>query len=950
MSEQSRELQGADNTEATAGSDGKRARRPRPERRERPARRNRSRTTTLPQLMAAAVERDPSATALVFGDRSRSYADLDAWSSRLARVLIERGVGPGDLVAVAVPRSIESVSSVWGVAKSGAAFVPVDPNYPADRVAHMVTDSGVVVGLTTVEARESLPDTVEWLVLDDDFDRVLADRSADPISFADRTRTLTDADPAYVIYTSGSTGKPKGVVVTQAGLGDFCAEQVRRYGLTPQSRTLHFASPSFDASVLELLLAIGSGSSMVIAPPTVYGGEDLAELIATQRVTHGFVTPAALASVDPAGLDTFCDVVVGGEACPPDLVARWAAPGRRFFNGYGPTETTIMTAISDPLVPGEPVTIGAATQGMSLVVLDDRLRPVPVGVAGELYAWGPGVARGYHGRFALTAERFVACPFGEPGQRMYRTGDVVRWTSDRQIEYVGRSDFQVKIRGFRIELGEIDTALAAHDTVDFAATVAHESDTGSKVLVSYVHPAAGCEVDTAVLIEFVGRSLPRHMVPATVMVLGEIPLTPVGKLDRQALPAPVFEAKEFRAPATATEELVASVFADVLDVPQVGRDDDFFELGGNSLIATQVVSRLSAAVDAQVAVRAVFEASTVEALAAHIAATAGGNARKALVAGPRPERIPLSLAQQRMWFLNRFEPDSTVNNIPVAIRLSGSLDVPALQSAVGDVVDRHESLRTVFPDTDGVGHQVVQDAGALGDLLPVEDVSADSILDRVGEMIGAGFDLAREIPVRARLFAVSPTEHVLVFVVHHIAADGFSIGPLTRDVMTAYAARSMGKAPGWEPLAVQYPDFTLWQREILGAEDDPDSVLSTQVDFWKQALAGLPDQLDLPADRPRPATASNHGATHRFTLPTELSAAIDALARDRGITPFMVVHAALSVLLARLSGTPDIAVGTPVAGRGEQVLDDVIGMFVNTLVLRADVQPGASFDELLTQV
>ncbi|WP_430333760.1 non-ribosomal peptide synthase/polyketide synthase [Rhodococcus sp. ACT016] len=953
MSEQSRELQGTDSAEAVGGrggSEGKRTRRPRPERRERPARRGRSRATTLPQLLAAAVERDPSATALIFGDRSRSYADLDAWSSRLARVLIERGIGPGDLVAVAVPRSIESVSSVWGVAKSGAAFVPVDPNYPADRVAHMVTDSGVVVGLTTAEARESLPDTVDWLVLGDDFDRVLADRSADPITFADRTRALADADPAYVIYTSGSTGKPKGVVVTQAGLGDFCAEQVRRYGITPQSRTLHFASPSFDASVLELLLAIGAGSTMVIAPPTVYGGEDLAELIATQRVTHGFVTPAALASVDPTGLDTFCDVVVGGEACPSDLVARWAAPGRRFFNGYGPTETTIMTAISDPLTPGEPVTIGAATQGMSLVVLDDRLRPVPVGVAGELYAWGPGVARGYHGRFALTAERFVACPFGEPGQRMYRTGDVVRWNANQQIEYVGRSDFQVKIRGFRIELGEIDAALAAHDDVDFAATVAHESGTGSKVLVAYVHPVAGADIDTAALIEFVGRSLPRHMVPATVMVLGEIPLTPVGKLDRQALPAPVFEAKEFRAPATATEELVASVFAEILDVPQIGRDDDFFELGGNSLIATQVVSRLSAAVDAQIAVRAVFEASTVEALAAHVAAMAGGDARKALVAGPRPDRIPLSLAQQRMWFLNRFEPDSTVNNIPVAIRLSGALDVPALQSAVGDVVDRHESLRTVFPDIDGVGYQVVQSASELGELLPVEDISADAVHGRVGEMVCAGFDLAREIPMHARLFAISPTEHVLVFVVHHIAADGFSIGPLTRDVMTAYAARSAGQVPGWEPLAVQYPDFTLWQRDVLGAEDDPASVLSTQVDHWKRALAGLPDQLDLPADRPRPAVASNHGATHRFPLTAELSAAIDGLARDRGITPFMVVHAALSALLARLSGTSDIAIGTPVAGRGEQVLDDVIGMFVNTLVLRTDVQPGASFDDLLTQV
>ncbi|GAB2626438.1 amino acid adenylation domain-containing protein [Prescottella soli] len=948
MSERSRELSAED----TGSSEGKRARRPRPERRERPARRNRSRSTTLPQLLAAAVERDPSATALVCGDRTRSYEDLDAWSSRLARVLIERGVGPGDLVAVAVHRSIESVSSVWGVAKSGAAFVPVDPNYPADRVAHMVTDSGVVVGLTTAEARESLPDTVEWLVLGDEFDRLLAERSADPVTFADRTRTLTDADPAYVIYTSGSTGKPKGVVVTQAGLGDFCAEQVRRYQLTPQSRTLHFASPSFDASVLELLLAIGAGSTMVIAPPTVYGGDDLAELIATQRVTHGFVTPAALASVDPAGLDTFCDVVVGGETCPPDLVARWAAPGRRFFNGYGPTETTIMTAISDPLAPGEPITIGGPTQGMSLVVLDDRLRPAPVGVAGELYVWGPGVARGYHDRFALTAERFVACPFGEPGQRMYRTGDVVRWNTNQQIEYVGRSDFQVKIRGFRIELGEIDAAFADHDDVDFAATVAHESTTGSKVLVSYVHPVAGRRVDTAALIEFVGRSLPRHMVPATVMVLDEIPLTPVGKLDRQALPAPVFEAREFRAPTTAAEDLVASVFADILDTPRVGLDDDFFELGGNSLIATQVVSRLSAAVGAQIPVRAVFEASTVEALAAHVADASGGDARPALVAGERPERIPLSLAQQRMWFLNRLEPDSAVNNIPIAVRLSGDLDVAALRAAVLDLIARHESLRTVYPDRSGVGHQVILPVGQPlpgVDLEPVA-VRADDVAARVVAVATSRFDVSDEVPLRVRLFAVSPTEHVLALSVHHIAADGSSMGPLVRDVITAYTARAAGAPPQWAPLPVQYADYALWQRNVLGAETDPQSLLSRQIAFWQERLAGVPDQLDLPTDHPRPAHQSYAGATVGADVDAATHRALVELGRVHNASPFMVMHAALTVLLARLSRSDDIVVGTPIAGRGDAALDALVGMFVNTLALRARIDPAEPFADLLARV
>ncbi|RVW00084.1 non-ribosomal peptide synthetase, partial [Rhodococcus xishaensis] len=949
MSDQGLESSAVDSADS---GEGKRTRRRRPERRERPARRSRSSATTLPQLLAAAVERDPSATALVCGDRTRSYEELDTWSSRLARVLIERGIGPGDLVAVAVPRSIESVSSVWGVTKAGAAFVPVDPNYPADRVAHMVTDSGAVIGITTAEARASLPDGVEWLVLDEEFDSVLAAHSADPITFADRTRTLTDTDPAYVIYTSGSTGVPKGVVVTHTGLAAFAAEQVERYGLEAGSRTLHFASPSFDASVLELLMAFGAGATMVVAPTSIYGGHELADLLRVQGVTHAFVTPAALASVDPSGLDALRVVVVGGEACSAELVARWVTGGRRMFNAYGPTEATVASNISDALVPGEPVTIGRAIRGAMAYVLDERLRPVPAGVPGELYLAGSGIARGYLGRPALTAERFVANPFGDAGTRLYRTGDVVRWNSDRQIEYVGRSDDQVKIRGFRIELGEIDAALAAHDDVDFAASVAHESSTGSKVLVSYVHPASGREIDTAALIDFVGRSLPRHMVPATVMMLDEIPLTPGGKLDRKALPEPMFEAKEFRAPTTATEELVAAVFAEVLDTPRVGRDDDFFELGGNSLMATQVVSRLSATAGAQIPVRVVFGASTVEALAAHIDNASGDDAYPDLVAGPRPDRVPLSLAQRRMWFLNRLEPESAAYNIPFAVRLSGGLDVEALRAAVVDVVGRHESLRTRYPEVDGVGYQVVlpvEEALAGWDLGP-EQVSADEIRDRVIEVATTQFDVTAEAPLRVRLFELSPSEYVLAFVVHHISSDGVSTGPLIRDVMTAYTARTSRTAPGWKPLAVQYADYALWQQEVLGAEDDPGSVIARQIGYWREQLAGIPDQLDLPADHPRPAQQSYAGATVAAEVDADTHRALVELGRARGASSFMVMHAVLSVLLARLSRSQDIVVGTPIAGRGQAALDDLVGMFVNMLTLRVQVDPAESFTDLLGRV
>ncbi|TQC38379.1 non-ribosomal peptide synthetase, partial [Rhodococcus sp. WS4] len=379
----------------------------------------------------------------------------------------------------------------------------------------------------------------------------------------------------------------------------------------------------------------------------------------------------------------------------------------------------------------------------------------------------------------------------------------------------------------------------------------------------------------------------------------------------------------------------------------VGVDDDFFGLGGNSLIATQVVSRLGAALDTPVPVRVLFEASTVQALAARVESHAGAGGRVPLVARERPERVPLSLAQSRMWFLNRFEPGSAVNNIPVAIRLTGVLDVAALQAAVTDVIGRHEVLRTVYPEVDGVGFQkVVAVSEVVPDLTPVV-VAEDQVFGRVVDLVSAGFDVSVEVPVRAGLFEVSPTEHVLVLVVHHISADGFSMGPLTRDVMVAYAARMSGEVPGWAPLAVQYADFSLWQREVLGSEDDPASLIAQQELFWTNVLAGLPDQLDLPVDRPRPVVASNRGASYSFAVGADLHAGLNVLARENNATLFMVVHAALAVLLARLSGTGDIAVGTPVAGRGEEALDDLIGMFVNTLVLRTEVDPGVSFTELL---
>ncbi|WP_067982733.1 amino acid adenylation domain-containing protein [Nocardia caishijiensis] len=921
----------------------------------------RARVTALPQLLATAVETAPDGVAVVLADATRTlgsltYAELDERSSRIARLLIARGIGAGDLVAIGIPRSIESVLAVWAVAKTGAGFVPVDPNYPPDRVAHMVTDSGAVFGLTVADAAGRLPTQVQWLAIDDAATVARLDEfSGVPVTNADRVRQIRAEDLAYVIYTSGSTGLPKGVAVTQAGLAGFSAEQREHYGVEARSRTLHFASPSFDASLLELLLAVGAGATMVIVDPSVYGGDELAALLRRERVSHAFITPAALASIDPVGLDDFRVVAVGGEACPPDLLRRWAIPLadgslRQFHNVYGPTETTIVTNISVPLKPGDPLTIGGPLAGVAEYVLDDRLGPVPPGVTGELYITGAQLTRGYHARPGLTASRFVPNPFEPAGSRLYRTGDLVRWTADGALEYVGRNDFQVKIRGFRIELGEIDAVLSAHESLDFAATVGHELDTGATILVSYVHAAPGAAVDTAELTAFAERSLPAHMVPTVLMELDTIPLTPVGKLDRRALPAPVLEHAEFRPPVTPVEQIVAGTFAQVLDADtQLGLDDDFFALGGNSLLATQVAARLGAALDTEFPVRLLFEAPTVEALARRLAESAGAGARPPLVARERPDRIPLSLAQQRMWFLNQFDPRSVAYNIPMAVRLTGAIDVAALDAAVADLVARHETLRTIYPETDEGPVQRILDPSEATPRLEVRSLTADHLPTAMRELGSFGFDVRGQVPLRVALFQLGPEESVLAVVVHHIAGDGSSLAPLSRDLMLAYGARSTGTAPDWAPLPVQYADYALWQRELLGSEDDPDSLASAQLDYWRTALAGLPDQLDLPADRPRPAVQSLAGGRVPIEIDADTHRALLALARAQGATLFMVVHAALAVTLGRLAGTDDLAVGTPIAGRGEAALDDLIGMFVNTLVFRTTLKPGEPFTDLLAR-
>ncbi|MCF4140797.1 amino acid adenylation domain-containing protein [Streptomyces sp. Tue 6430] len=917
---------------------------------------------TFPALFEARVARTPDAPAVVSDEGSLSYAELNERADRLAHHLIGHGVGPERIVALLLPRSVDIVVAQLAVMKAGGAYLPVDPDYPADRIAYMIDDARPSLLLTVHAHADRVPDAAAaGRVVPDrlDLDRLdlAAEPATDPVD-ADRRAALTVAHPAYVIYTSGSTGRPKGVVVSHQGLAAFATVEAERFGVDPDSRVLQFSSPSFDASVLELCMSLPWGAALVIPPPGPLADEALGRVLAERAVTHALIPPAALATVPVTDLPDLRTLIVGGDATDAALVDRWA-PGRRMVNAYGPTESTVVATLSEPLTAGTGTAppIGAPIDNTRVYVLDAALRPVAPGVAGELYLAGEQLARGYLNRPALTAERFTACPYGDAGSRMYRTGDLVRWNPDGALEYLGRADDQVKLRGFRIELGEIETVLVSHPAVAQAAVVVREDRPGDKRLVAYTVPGAVPAPDAGALRAALSAALPAHMVPSAFVTLDALPLTPNGKLDRKALPAPEVTAgatgrasRAPRTPRTPREEILCALFADALGVPEVGPDDSFFELGGHSLLATRLTGRIRVALGAELQVRALFEAPTPAGLA--VLLDGGTVTRRPLGLMHRPEELPLSYAQQRLWFLGRFEGPGATYNIPLALRLTGPVDPAALEAALHDVVGRHEVLRTVFPDVDGVPHQHVLDADGTRVEWAVVEVDADGPGPDalLAERVRRSFDLARDLPLRATLLRTGEREHVLLLVLHHIAADGSSLAPLTRDLSTAYAARCRGEEPAWHELPVQYADYALWQREILGSEDDPTSMLSGQLDFWRRALAGLPEELSLPTDRPRPAHASYRGDIVPFTLDADIHTALTALARESGTSLFMVLQAAVAVWLGRLGAGTDIPLGTPIAGRTDTALDDLVGFFVNTLVLRTDTSGDPTFRELLNRV
>ncbi|WP_408630171.1 non-ribosomal peptide synthase/polyketide synthase [Amycolatopsis mongoliensis] len=875
---------------------------------------------TAAELFSAQVARTPDAPAVVFGEERLTYAELDTRATALARALLARGAGPERVVAVALPRSADLVVALLAVLKTGAAYLPLDLNHPAERVELMLTDAAPHL----VVAHEGFGDRLVRP----------GDTGPGPV-----WPSISPENPAYVIFTSGSTGRPKAVAGTQRALanrlhwGRDIAEGVR---------VAKSALTFIDGST-ELLGGLVAGDPVVLADDaTATDPHALAELVRTSGAQVLTVVPSLLESFvedgPAAAFDSVTTWITSGEplsgALAEKVAQRW--PSAKLVNLYGCSE---VAGDSLAQVCG-PVAIGRPVANTRAYVLDSALRLVPPGVRGELYLAGAGLARGYLGRPAPTAERFVASPF-EPGERMYRTGDLVRRRGDGALEFLGRADQQIKIRGFRVEPGEVEAVLTADPSVARAVVLAR-----SNSLIAYVVPSGDSADPAAVRASLAGR-LPEYLVPSAIVVLPELPLNANGKLDRAALPDPEVRTSG-RVARTPAEQALCDLFADVLGVAQVGPDDGFFTLGGHSLLATRLVSRIRALLGVEVPIRAVFDAPTPARLAELL--DPGRRSRPALVPAERPEVLPLSFAQQRLWFLDRLDGLSATYNIPWAWELTGPVDADALRAALADVVARHEVLRTILVEEQGTPRQVVLDPGDERARPVLVTETATDLEESVTAAASYCFTLDAEIPIRATLVSTGPERHVFVLLVHHIAGDGWSLPPLKRDLDTAYAARLRGECPQWMPLPVQYADYTLWQREMFGRADDPDSVLGAQAAFWRDTLAGIPDELALPADRPRPARSTNRGAAVPFTVPGDVHRGLRELAHGSDTSTFMVLQAALAALLTRLGAGTDIPLGTPVAGRTDHALEDLAGFFVNTLVLRTDTYGDPTFRELLARV
>jgi amino acid adenylation domain-containing protein len=904
----------------------------------------------------------PDRIAIVFQDQSLTYAELSSRTYQLARYLRRLGLQPEAKVALCVERSLEMVVGILGILAAGGAYVPMDPDYPLDRRSFLLEDAGASLLLTVAPLADHFNGLVQQIVyLDRDWPEIAQE---DPSLLPDGT---APENLAYVIYTSGSTGRPKGVMVSHGAILNRLLWMQRVFPLDARDAVLQKTPYSFDASIWEIFVPLLAGARLVLAEPGGHrDGASLLAATADHEITVLQLVPSFLpVFLEQEGLSSsgrslrrlFC----GGEALSTEAVERLLEllPAIEPCNLYGPTEASIDATFhpcGQKLSKG-PVPIGRPLDNVTVFLLDRRLRLLPPGLSGELCIGGAGLARGYRGRPDLTAERFIPHPWGKAGERLYRTGDLVRLTPGGALEFQGRIDGQVKIRGFRIEPGEIEAVLRRSSAVREAVVAARERAPGDVYLAAYIVSRPGQEADPGELREMLRATLPDFMIPAAFVKLDTLPRLPNGKLDRRALPEPsrLSSAPEvgFVMPRTPMEDLLATIWAELLHRDRMGIHEDFFAAGGHSLLATQLVSRIREIFRVELKLRAVFEAPTIAGLAEHIlTAQRSGLALETPPLRPVPRRgedLPLSFAQQRLWFLDQLDPGSAAYNLLNSVRLEGELNVPALVKSFGEMVRRHESLRTTFTAMGGEPVQRISEpegfALPLIDLSGLGEAARAEALRLAREDARRPFDLERGPLFRPQLMRLGPEEHGMLATMHHIIGDRWSTSLCIRELRALYEAFSSGMPSPLPELPVQYADFATWQRQYLTGER-----LKSQLSHWRERLSGAPAVLSLPLDRPRPAMRRFRGASVSFRLPEETQVELARLRHSNAATLFMVLLAAFEVLLSRWSGQEDLVVGSPVAGRSRLEVENLIGFFVNTLALRGDVSGDPSFIELLSRV
>ncbi len=906
------------------------------------------------QLFEEQTARTPDAAALVWDEKRVTYGELNEKANRLARYLRGLGVKPDVLVGICLERSIEMVVAILGILKAGGAYLPLDPAYPRDRSTFMLDNARVSIVLSQQSLLDILSiEKIKVICLDTNWDAIESE-SPDNLDSGVQSQNL-----AYVIYSSGSTGQPKGIAIAHHSTVNFIFWAHSVFSPAQLSGVLASTSICFDLSIFEVFVPLSCGGRVILAVNALY----LPTLKAAAEVTLINTVPSAIAELcrNQAIPESVKTINLAGEPLSPRLVEQIHQQKRdvRVFNLYGPSETTTYSTFTlcvsnndrSPLI-GRPVS------NTQIYILDTHLQPVPIGIAGELYIGGEGLAREYLNRPDLTNEKFIINPFGEG--RLYKTGDLARYLADGEIDFLGRIDNQVKVRGFRIELGEIEAVLNQHPDIKEAVVIVREDIKDDKRLVAYIVPVTLTKgVDIKEMRGFLGQKLPNYMIPAVFVVLDRLPLTPNGKIDRRALPIPVISTNSQTtiAATTSQEEILITIWQEVLRLETVGIEDNFFELGGHSLLATQVISRIRDIFAVELPLRSLFESPTIAALGLKLTENDSSQESHCLSLPPIQVRnesanlsLTLSFPQTRLWFLNQLEGDSATYNISIALQLQGRLDTDALRQAIETIVDRHEILRTNFSDNNGSPYQIIRTHTNIE--LPLIDLQQDSKTERqervkriIAENSNHSFDLATESLLKTSLIHLEAQSHLLVLTIHHIIADGWSMGIFIEELTTLYQAYSLGRTSPLKPLPIQYADFALWQQQYFSSE-----FIAPQLSYWKEKLAGLPPLLELPTDKPRPAVQTFSGKSLAFELPLELTQQLKQLSQQSGATLHMTLLAVLAILLSRYSRQTDIAIGTAIANRNRKEIESLIGFFVNNLVLRFDLTDNPAFSELLQQV